>query len=119
MTETKCFRDAFRDQFHELSGQPNTIIGWRSIAFKSLLIRQHTREVGRKKAVANNDVVNIVPRYINPSNSIKSSSHDLIYSVDRGALSNDAFHEHLTILALKGIHDTVIKRLYNTRRIGP
>ena len=23
MTTTKCFRDAFRDQFHELSGQPN------------------------------------------------------------------------------------------------
>ena len=23
MTETKCFRDAFRDQLHELSGQPN------------------------------------------------------------------------------------------------
>ena len=25
MTETKCFRDAFRDQLHELSGQPNII----------------------------------------------------------------------------------------------
>ena len=24
MTETKYFRDAFRGQFHELSGQPNT-----------------------------------------------------------------------------------------------
>ena len=23
MTETKCFRDGFRDQLHELSGQPN------------------------------------------------------------------------------------------------
>ena len=23
MTETKCFRDALRDQLHELSGQPN------------------------------------------------------------------------------------------------
>ena len=23
MTETKCFRDAFRDQLYELSGQPN------------------------------------------------------------------------------------------------
>ena len=23
MTQTKCFRDAFRDQLHELSGQPN------------------------------------------------------------------------------------------------
>ena len=23
MTESKCFRDAFRDQLHELSGQPN------------------------------------------------------------------------------------------------
>ena len=23
MTETKCFRDAFRDQLHELSAQPN------------------------------------------------------------------------------------------------
>ena len=23
MTETKCFRDAFRDQLPELSGQPN------------------------------------------------------------------------------------------------
>ena len=23
MTETKCFRDAFRDQLHELSEQPN------------------------------------------------------------------------------------------------
>ena len=25
MTEAKCFRDAFRDQLHELSGQPNTV----------------------------------------------------------------------------------------------
>ena len=25
MTETKCFRDVFRDQLHELSGQPNII----------------------------------------------------------------------------------------------
>ena len=25
MTETKCFRDAFRDQLHELRGQPNTL----------------------------------------------------------------------------------------------
>ena len=24
MTETKCFRDAFRDQLHEFSGQANT-----------------------------------------------------------------------------------------------
>ena len=24
MTEIKCFRDAFRDQLHELSGQPNS-----------------------------------------------------------------------------------------------
>ena len=24
MTETKCFRDAYRDQLHELSGQSNT-----------------------------------------------------------------------------------------------
>ena len=31
---------------------------------------------------------------------------------------DNAFHEHLTIVALKGIHDTVIKRLYNTRRIS-
>ena len=23
MTETKCFRDVFRDQLHELFGQPN------------------------------------------------------------------------------------------------
>ena len=23
MTETKCFIDAYRDQLHELSGQPN------------------------------------------------------------------------------------------------
>ena len=26
MTETKCFRDPFRDQLHELSGQPNILI---------------------------------------------------------------------------------------------
>ena len=26
MTESKCFRDAFRDQLHEISGQPNTIL---------------------------------------------------------------------------------------------
>ena len=26
MTETKCFRDAFRDQLHELSGQPNILL---------------------------------------------------------------------------------------------
>ena len=26
MTETKCFRDVFRDQLHELSGQPNNVI---------------------------------------------------------------------------------------------
>ena len=25
MTETKCFRDAFRDQLHHLSAQPNNI----------------------------------------------------------------------------------------------
>ena len=25
MTETKCFRDAFRDQLHELSRPPNTL----------------------------------------------------------------------------------------------
>ena len=26
MTEVKCFRDAFRDQLHELSGQLNIIV---------------------------------------------------------------------------------------------
>ena len=26
MTESKCFRDAFRDQLREISGQPNTIL---------------------------------------------------------------------------------------------
>ena len=26
MTETKYFRDAFRDQLHELSGQPNKVV---------------------------------------------------------------------------------------------
>ena len=31
MTETKCFRDAFRDQLHELSGQPNMIIIIRKV----------------------------------------------------------------------------------------
>ena len=25
MVESKCFRDTFRNQFHELSGQPNTM----------------------------------------------------------------------------------------------
>ena len=28
MSETKCFRDAFRDQLHELSGQPNSFEKW-------------------------------------------------------------------------------------------
>ena len=34
MTETKCFRDAFRDQLHKLSGQPNifvTIQWWTKV----------------------------------------------------------------------------------------
>ena len=26
MTETKCLRDAFRDQLHELSGQSNILL---------------------------------------------------------------------------------------------
>ena len=29
MTETKCFRDAFRDQLHELSEQPNIKLSLR------------------------------------------------------------------------------------------
>ena len=35
MTETKCFRDAFRERLHELSGQPNILSLYR---FTLLLI---------------------------------------------------------------------------------
>ena len=30
MTETKCFRDAFRDQLHELSQQPNIFLTFQN-----------------------------------------------------------------------------------------
>ena len=40
MTETKCFRDSFRDQLHELSGHPNAyavIFGFRYLSISVLL----------------------------------------------------------------------------------
>ena len=32
MAETKCFKDAFRDQLHEFSGQPNIACTRRHVA---------------------------------------------------------------------------------------
>ena len=40
MTETKCFRDAFRDQLRELSGKPNIYI------YIYICLKEHLRMRG-------------------------------------------------------------------------
>ena len=69
----------------------------------------------RAKAIANSGVSNFVPRHTNLSNGIKGRHRDLIYTADCNALSNNAFHEHLMIVALKGMYDSLMRNLYNTR----
>ena len=46
MTEIKCFRDAFRDQLHELSGQPNILTVSTAIEklFNDVCIEECVRE---------------------------------------------------------------------------